>query len=63
LGPLLSADDEQSDEKKKKNEEESVDASLGLISSGPVNLDQQIDEPVTSGSDIDLGFGPPPGSI
>lgn len=69
LGPLGSTDvatttpdDEQSDEDKKKDEDgddESVDVWLGLINAGPVNLDQQIEEPVTSGSDINFNVGQP----
>jgi hypothetical protein len=52
---------QQSEEEKKKNEDnddQGVEASLRLINTGPVNLDRPIDEPVTSGSDIDLTNGP-----
>jgi filamentous hemagglutinin family protein len=71
LGPLASADtaigdDQQSQEDKKKDngddEDEGINASLRLINTGPINLDQQIDEPVTSGNDVDFDLGPPPGA-
>jgi hypothetical protein len=67
LGPLGLADtgtsdDDQSDDKKKdddgSDDQAGVDASLGLINTAPVNLDQTIDEPVTSGRDAGLGDGP-----
>ena len=71
LGPLASADagigdDQQSEEDKKKDngddEDEGINASLRLINTGPINLDQRIDEPVTSGNDVDFDLGPPPGA-
>jgi hypothetical protein len=73
LGPLGStdttattaSDDQESDEDKKKDkdsDDESVDVWLGLINAGPVNLEQQIEEPVTSGSDINFDVGQPDGS-
>ena len=33
----------------------SVDPNLRLINTTPINLDQQIDDPVTSGGDIVIG--------
>ena len=66
LGPLgltdsATSDDDQSDDKKDgddSDDQAGVDASLGLINTAPVNLDQTIDEPVTSGRDAGLGDGP-----
>ena len=65
LGPLgladssTSTDDQSEDDKKKdKGDDESVNVELRLINTGAINLDQTIEEPVTSGSDIDLGFDP-----
>ena len=46
------------DKKDKDSDDQGVEASLRLINTGPVNLDRPIDEPVTSGSDIDLMNGP-----
>lgn len=70
LGPLgltdtaTSTDNGQSDgDKKKKDDDEADDGVqvwLGLINAGPINLDEQIEEPVTSGSDIDLNIGDAP---
>ena len=71
LGPLASTDtataeDQQAEEDKKKDksgdDDEGVNAALRLINTGPINLDQQIDEPVTSGNDVDFDLGPPPGA-
>ena len=71
LGPIggtdigtASDEQQQAEEDKKKDKgsnDESVDAWLGLINVGPLNLDQAIDEPVTSGSDIDMNLGQGPG--
>ena len=71
LGPIggtdigtASDEQQQAEEDKKKykgSNDESVDAWLGLINVGPLNLDQPIDEPVTSGSDIDMNLGQGPG--
>ena len=74
LGPLgltdtaTTPEDQQpeSDDDKKKDEDDDgsdqgVQAWLGLINAGPINLDQQIEEPVTSGSDIDMNLGDGPG--
>lgn len=72
LGPIApsdttqpASDDQQQaeDEKKKSksNDDESIETWLGLINAGPINLDHTIDEPVTSGSDIDLNLGLGPG--
>jgi len=63
----MSSDEQQqqADEDKKKGkggDDESVETWLGLINAGPINLDQAIDEPVTSGSDIDMNLGQGPGS-
>jgi hypothetical protein len=71
LGPIESTDsatgeDQQAEEDKKKDkgsdEDEGVNAALRLINTGPINLDQQIDEPVTSGNDVEFDLGPPPGT-
>jgi hypothetical protein len=46
---------EQSEDKKKSgddSDESGVDASLGLINTVPVQLHSDLDEPITSGSDI-----------
>ena len=74
LGPIASndtsaatGDDQQSDDDKKKDkddsdaDDESVQAWLGLINAGPINLNQPIEEPVTSGSDINFDVGQGPG--
>ena len=73
LGPVatnndtIAGEDEQqaAEEKKKKDkdsdDEDSVEAWLGLINAGPINLDTPIDEPVTSGSDVDINLSPGPG--
>jgi hypothetical protein len=74
LGPIASndsgsttGDDQKSDEDKKKDkddsdaDDQSVQAWLGLINAGPINLSQPIEEPVTSGSDINFDVGEGPG--
>ena len=71
LGPLgltdtaTTPEDQQADEDKKDKdkdgEDDGVQAWIGLINAGPINLDQQIEEPVTSGSDIDMNLGEGPG--
>ena len=45
---------QQADKKsgKSDSDQSDVDAALGLISTGPVQLHPDLDEPVTSGSDI-----------
>jgi hypothetical protein len=45
---------QQQDKKsgKSDSDESDVDAALGLISTGPVQLHPDLDQPVTSGSDI-----------
>ncbi|MEA3068467.1 MAG: hypothetical protein QOK41_1874 [Sphingomonadales bacterium] len=53
---------EQSEDKKKSgddSDESGVDASLGLINTVPVQLHGDLDEPITSGSDI---FSESPGT-
>jgi hypothetical protein len=52
---------EQSDKKEGKSDSDQsdVDAALGLISTNPVQLNPQLDQPVTSGSDI-FNEGPGP---
>ena len=73
LGPIASSnadsttgDEQQSDEDKKKDEDsdsdsdEGVQAWVGLINAGPINLNQTIEEPVTSGSDINFDVGEAP---
>jgi hypothetical protein len=49
------SEDEDSDE---GDDESSVDATLGLVNTGPVNIDQPVDEPITSGGDGGFGDGP-----
>jgi hypothetical protein len=44
-------DSDSSDDDGAGGKKVSVKAGLGLINSGPVELDQQVDDPVTSGSD------------
>jgi hypothetical protein len=48
--------DQQQEEKKSDksgdSDESGVDASLGLINTAPVQLHSDLDEPITSGSDI-----------
>jgi hypothetical protein len=70
LGPLglvqdaaVSDDGQSDDSDKKKNDgtdddQSGVDASLGLINTAPVSLDQTIDDPITSGRDAGIGDGP-----
>jgi hypothetical protein len=70
LGPIGASDSavagedqQQADEDKKKDkggDDEGVETWLGLINTGPINLGQPIDEPVTSGSDIDMNVGQGP---
>jgi hypothetical protein len=50
-------DDEADEEEEAADEEGSgnADASVGLINTGPVSIDQPVEEPVTSGSDIPGG--------
>jgi hypothetical protein len=45
---------EESDKKsgKSDSDQSDVDAALGLISTGPVQVRSDLDQPVTSGSDI-----------
>jgi hypothetical protein len=56
--------DEQSDQQSDEDSDDSgddqtkVDAALGLVNTGPVNIDQPVDEPVTSGGDGGFGDGP-----
>ncbi len=52
------SDEEDQDEATDEDSDASVDATLGLISNGPMAVDQPVDEPVTSGSD---GGGGDPG--
>ena len=61
---IAGEDQQQAEEDKKKDkgsDDDSVETWLGLINAGPINLDQPIDEPVTSGSDVDMNLGPGPG--
>lgn len=72
LGPVGSSDSsiispdedqQQAEEEKKKDkgsDDEGIETWLGLINAGPINFDQPIDEPVTSGSDIDFSVGREP---
>jgi hypothetical protein len=58
-GPGEEQQQSEDDKKKDKDsDDQGVEASLRLINTGPINLDRPIDEPVTSGSDIDLMNGP-----
>ena len=53
--PVDQQQQEQQAEKKSgksDSDQSDVDAALGLISTGPVQLHPDLDEPVTSGSDI-----------
>jgi hypothetical protein len=61
---IAGEDPQQADEDKKKDkgsDDDSVETWIGLINAGPINLDQPIDERVTSGSDVDLNLSPGPG--
>jgi len=74
LGPITSSDagsptgdEQQSEDDKKKDkdkdgddDDEAVQTWLGLINAGPINLNQPIEEPVTSGSDINFDVGDAP---
>jgi hypothetical protein len=44
-------DEDQDSDDEGGDDSESVNTSIGIINTAPVNLEQQIDEPVTSGSD------------
>jgi hypothetical protein len=52
-----SSDDESSDDDEDSGDDSStnVDASVGLINTGPVSIEPPIEEPVTSGSDAPGG--------
>jgi hypothetical protein len=53
-----SEDKSDDDDDGSDGDQAGFDASLGLINTAPVNLDQTIDEPVTSGRDVGIGDGP-----
>ncbi|WP_344698926.1 hypothetical protein [Sphingomonas limnosediminicola] len=58
----VSGDDNDSDDDQSDADSEdasSADPSLKLINTAPVNLDHQIDDPVTSGGDVVVGGGGP----
>jgi hypothetical protein len=61
LGPLDQTNSPDDEKKKDKDEDEdsddgsSVDPSLKLINTTPINLDKTVDEPVTSGGDVVIG--------
>jgi hypothetical protein len=48
---LAGEDSEDSDEDEADDGGSDADASVGIINTGPVSIDQPVDEPVTSGSD------------
>ena len=52
---------EKESDKKKENDDSGVDASLGLINTGPVQLKNDLEQPVTSGgmSTVVEDPGPP----
>lgn len=58
--PSDSPSDQNSDEDSDDSgdDQTNVDAALGLVNTGPVNLDQPVDEPITSGGDGGFGDGP-----
>jgi hypothetical protein len=45
------SDDEDDDSDDKDGKKTNVEVTLGLINAGPVQLDQQVDDPVTSGGE------------
>jgi hypothetical protein len=49
------SDDSDSDD---SDSQTNVDATLGLINTGPVNVSPQVDEPITSGGDGGFSDGP-----
>jgi filamentous hemagglutinin family protein len=62
LGPLDETNSPSDDDKKKDKDKgdegddgSSVDPSLRLINTTPINLDHQIDDPITSGGDVVIG--------
>jgi filamentous hemagglutinin family protein len=61
LGPLDQTNSPDDEKKKDKDEGEdsddgsSVDPSLRLINTTPINLDKTVDDPVTSGGDVVIG--------
>jgi hypothetical protein len=64
LGPLDQTNSPDDEDKKKDKDQgdegddgSSVDPSLHLINTTPINLDHQIDDPVTSGGDVVIGGG------
>jgi hypothetical protein len=50
--------DEESDSEEGGDKQTNVDASLGLINTGPVSVDLTVDQPITSGSDGMISDGP-----
>ena len=50
-----SSDDDDSDDNDSESKKTTVDAGFNLINSSPVDVDLQVDDPVTSGSDAVIG--------
>ena len=50
------SDSDDSDSDDKGDEKTNVDATLGIINTGPVNIEAPVDEPITSGGDGGPGF-------
>ena len=53
-----SDDSDDSDSDDSGDSQTNVDATLGLINTGPVNVSPQVDEPITSGGDGGFSDGP-----
>jgi hypothetical protein len=51
-------DEEGDDSEEGGDKQTNVDASLGLINTGPVSVDLTVDQPITSGSDGMISDGP-----
>jgi len=56
--PSEPKDSDDSDDSDDSGDQTNVDATLGLINTGPVNVTVPVDEPITSGGDGGGGDGP-----
>ena len=53
-----SEQDSDDDSEDSGDDQSSVDATLGLVNTGPVNVNPPVDEPITSGGDGGFTDGP-----
>jgi filamentous hemagglutinin family protein len=56
------SDQDSDDDGDDSDDQTNVDATLGLVNTGPVNIEQPIDQPITSGGDAGFG-GDGPGGL